>query len=94
MWNRFISEYLNFTKKERTGTLVLLLMIVILLILPFLFPFFIHQNPIDPAAFKSQIDKLSVKQVDSVDRYAKTKYNDNNFQSFREPGEKNSFTKN
>ncbi len=93
MWKHFISEYLNFTKKERAGTIALLLLIAILIILPFLFPFFIHPKSIDPTSFKSQIDMLSIKQADSIDRYAKKNYNDDNFQSFREPDEKNGNSK-
>jgi competence protein ComEA len=93
MWKRFISDYFNFTKKERTGIIVLLILIVILVILPFLYPFFIRQKPVDISPFKKQIEMLSAKQLDTTDKYAKKNYGDDNFQNYREPDEKRGYTK-
>jgi DNA uptake protein ComE-like DNA-binding protein len=89
MWKRFISEYLSFTKKERSGNIALLSLIVILIILPFLYPFFIQQKPVDASEFKKQIEILSLKKLDSSDRYLGRNYNDDNSQSYRQSDEKN-----
>ena len=93
MWKRFISDYFNFTKKERTGIIVLLILIIILIILPFLFPFFIRQKPVDVTTFKKQIEMLSAKQFDTTDKYAKRNYSDDNFQNYRETDEKRGYSK-
>ena len=93
MWKRLISDYFNFTKKERTGIIVLLILIIILVILPFLFPFFIRQKPVDVTPFKKQIEMLSAKKLDTTDKYAKKNYDDDNFQNYREPDEKRGYTK-
>jgi competence protein ComEA len=72
---QFITEYLSFTRKERTGLFVLLLLIIFFSILPFLFPFFIHKKQIDHAAFEKAIAALKIKQADSSSMNYK-KYDD------------------
>jgi competence protein ComEA len=93
MWKRFISDYLNFTKKERTGIIALLLLIAIFITLPFLYPFFIYKKPVEATAFKKQIDNLVIKQADSAGKYEKINYREDNFQHYREPDEKNYYSK-
>ena len=93
MWKRFISDYVNFTKRERTGIIVLLILIIILVILPFLFPFFIRQKSVDVTLFKKQIEMLSAKQLDTTDKYTKRNYSDDNFQNYRESDEKKGYAK-
>lgn len=89
MWKRFISDYLNFTKKERTGILVLLFLIAFFIILPFLFPFFIHRKPVDDASFKKQMSVLIIKQADSTNKFSKKNFEEDGYQNYREPAEKN-----
>src|SRR5665647_2464468 len=93
MWKRFLSDYLSFTKKERTGILVLLFLIAFFMTIPFLYPFFIQQKPIDDTLFKKQINMLTIKQVDSTDKFAKRNFDENNYQNYREPAEKNYYSK-
>jgi DNA uptake protein ComE-like DNA-binding protein len=38
MWKKFVSDYLNFTKKDRIGVMVLLALIFIIVLLPCLWP--------------------------------------------------------
>lgn len=64
---KFISEYLNFTKKERTGIIVVSVLIVLFTILPFLYPFFISQKKYDHNEFEKEISQLKMKQIDSAD---------------------------
>ena len=88
MWKRFVSDYLNFTKKERTGILVLLILIVFLLLVPFLFPFFIHQKITDASLFKKEIDMLTIKQADSTNKFSAKKMDDDDYQNYRQPNDK------
>jgi competence protein ComEA len=65
MYKQFISDYLNFTKKERTGILVLLFLVIFFITLPFTFPYFIKQNTYDHTGFEKAIAALKIKQPDS-----------------------------
>lgn len=93
MWKRFASDYLSFTKKERSGMLVLLVLIAFFIILPFLFPFIIHTKPTDASLFKKQIDMLKMKQADSTDKYAKRNFDKEDYQNYREPDGNKAYAK-
>jgi competence ComEA-like helix-hairpin-helix protein len=69
MWKQFISTYLSFSKKERTGTITLLAVIALLIILPFLFPFFIKQKTYAADDFKKEIAAIKIKQADSAKKF-------------------------
>ena len=83
MWKQFISDYLTFTKRERTGTLLLLAVITILIILPFLFPFFIKKKTYRHDAFEKEIASLTIKQVDTASKYKRKNYDDDQPQYFQ-----------
>lgn len=89
MWKQIISSYFTFTKKERTGTIVLLVLILLCTVLPFLYPFFITTTPADDAAFKKEIESLKIKQPDSTNRFTKSNFDENNYQNYYQPAEKN-----
>ena len=93
MWKRFISDYLNFTKKERIGILVLLFLIAFFITIPFLFPFLIHRKPVDDASFKKQMSTLIIKQADSTNKFPKKNFDEDSYQNYREPAEKNYYSK-
>lgn len=94
MSKKILFNYLSFTKKERTGIIVLLVFIAILLIVPFLFPFFIKEKPIDNTSFKNQLNQLVIKQADSFNhKYPVKNYDENNNQNYREPEDKANFSK-
>ena len=65
MGKNFITEYLHLTKKQRNGTLALLLLIVGICLLPFIFPFFIRPLSTNTASFEKEIATLKTKQDDS-----------------------------
>jgi competence protein ComEA len=69
MWNNSVSSYLHFTKKERTGIITLLVLIVLPGTAPLLFPFFIKQKVYDHAAFEKEIATLKIKQPDNASTY-------------------------
>jgi competence protein ComEA len=88
MWKQFISGYLNFTKRERTGTLALLVLIAVLILLPFLFPFFIKKKNYEHDAFEKEIASLTIKQADTASKYHRKNYDEDQPQYAR-PSEKN-----
>src|SRR6478736_7186004 len=69
MWKELISSYFSFTKRERTGILVLLSLIIFLLFVPGLYPYFIKEKTYDHTAFEKAIAALELKQPDSSHRY-------------------------
>jgi competence protein ComEA len=62
MWKEFISGYLSFSKKERTGIITLLAIILLLTIAPFFYPLLIQQPPTDASAFQQEIAALAIKE--------------------------------
>ncbi len=94
MLKKIVSDYFSFTKKERTGTIVLLVFILIFTLLPFLYPFFIKSAPVDAATFKKEIDALKMKQTDSGNSFTKNNFDEDNYQNYYQPSEKNYRNKN
>ncbi len=78
MLKNFAGDYLSFDKKERRGTLFLLVLILLSIAAPFTFPFFIKEKKYDTTAFAKAIDSLKIQQADSSNR----NYNDNNYHDF------------
>ena len=70
MWKHFIADYLSFSKKERTGILVLVFLIGFFIGLPFLYPFFIKPRPTNATIFKKAIASLSIKQADHTKQFS------------------------
>jgi competence protein ComEA len=84
---KFLSAYFSFTKKERTGIIVLIVLILFFLLLPFLYPFFIKQKQYDHSQFEKQIDSLQTISQDSSNakKYYSNKDDDDNYQDYNEP---------
>lgn len=82
MWKQFISDYLGFSKRDRTGILVLLFLIIFFTALPFLYPLFIKQRTYDHSDFEKAIATLRIKQGDSADRFEKRNFNNRNYQHY------------
>ncbi len=90
MWKRFLSSYFTFTKKERSGIIFLLILIVSFLLLPFLFPFFIKEKKYDHSQFEKEIAALQPVKHDSTgsSKYAPDSDYENNITNYNEPLEK------
>ena len=93
MFKKLISDYFSFTKKERTGIIVLLVLIIVTIIIPFLYPLFIHQNRVSDTAFKKQMAALVIKQIDTTNKYARKNYDDDDNRNYREGNDKNMYSK-
>jgi hypothetical protein len=73
MGKSFLAAYLNFTRYERTGITVLLSPIVFYNN-TFLISFIRSPKPADFPSFKKQIDKPTIKQVESTNKYSAKKF--------------------
>lgn len=91
MWKHFISDYLNFTKKERTGILVLLSLIVFFLILPFFYPYFIKPKTYNHKDFEKAVASLEIKQADSSGHFANRNPDKPYYQNYYQPNDKNNY---
>lgn len=95
MWKQFLNEYLSFTKKERTGIFILLALIIVGLLVPFLYPYFIHHKIYDHSQFDKEISQLKIQQTDSITdkKYYGKNFDENNYTNYYEPSEKNYYIK-
>lgn len=95
MWKQFLNEYLSFTKKERTGIFILLALIIVGLLVPFLYPYFIHHKTYDHSQFDKEISQLKIQQTDSITdkKYYGKNFDENNYTNYYEPSEKNYYIK-
>jgi competence protein ComEA len=89
MFKKILSAYFTFTKKERRGTIALLLLIIFFITLPFLYPLFIKSKPADASAFKNDIAALKIKQLDTVRQFTQRNFDEDNYQNYYQPSEKN-----
>jgi competence protein ComEA len=88
---RFLSSYFSFTKKERTGTIVLVILIAFFLALPFFYPLFIKQKTYDHSQFQKEIASLQPAHKDSSSFQKDDSYNDDdkyNTSYYNEPSER------
>ena len=82
MWKHFITDYLSFSKKERTGILVLVFLIGFFIGLPFLYPLFIKPRPTNATIFKKAIASLSIKQADHTKQFSNQNEDEKLIQSY------------
>lgn len=71
MWKHFLLTYFNFSKKERTGVLILLASIIVLIVLPFIFPFFIKKKTYGTKEFEKEVALLKSIQTKPAKVYTK-----------------------
>lgn len=84
---KYLAEYFSFTRKERTGIITVLVLILLLIFLPFLFAYFIPKKKYDHSRFEKEIAALKIKQPDSsTGRYSNG--DENNYPPYYQPSEK------
>ncbi len=93
MVKHFLNDYFNFTRKERIGIIFLLSLIIIFLFLPFFFTYFISNPKYDHSQFEKEIAALNIKQPDSAGKPAFKNFDENNYQNYYQPSEKNYLSK-
>ena len=82
MTGKIIAHYFSFTKKERTGIIVIVSLILIISALPFFFPLFVSSEKYDPATFEKEIAVLKKIPADSNQTYVDSKYERRQHASF------------
>lgn len=87
MWKQ-LSAYFSNTKKDRSGSITLIVIIVALCVAPFCYPFFISKKTYDHTAFEKEISLLKEKQVDSAAKFRRS-YADDESPQYYQPSEKN-----
>ncbi|MBI2730930.1 MAG: helix-hairpin-helix domain-containing protein [Sphingobacteriales bacterium] len=65
MKKEWVKDYFTFTKKERTGIIVLVILVLILLFIPYLFPYLKKRPKHNNAEFENEIAKLKQLKIDS-----------------------------
>ncbi len=60
---KIIKEYFTFSKRERNGILVLLILIGVTLILPYVFPYFIHAESMETSEFQAEVERFRAAAV-------------------------------
>lgn len=94
MMNFFIREYLHFSKKERKGTILLIILIAICFIAPFFYSYIVKKDESDYSKFQKEVSALKIRQADSADKnYYSKNFDENNYTNFYEPSDKNYYTK-
>ncbi len=89
MFRKYLHEYFSFTRKERTGIIIIVVLILLFTILPFLFPYFITSKPGDHTAFAKEIAALKIKEQDSSKSFVKRNYDDDiDVNYYQPPGKK------
>jgi competence protein ComEA len=70
MWRKLAKDYFSFTKKERTGAIVLLVLVAVFIIAPYFFPRFVQQHN-DPRLWEAAKAELVQRTpvTDSVGQY-------------------------
>lgn len=73
MWKQFLRDYLNFTRKERRGVIIIVIIILGLILLPFFYPLFMKQKQYSYSDFENEIARLTIKKNDSTKDKSYTK---------------------
>jgi competence protein ComEA len=87
MWKQFVREYFIFTRKERTGIIIIVALIFVLILFSSSLPFFIKQKVYSHKQFESEIAALSLKQTDSSKAKSYFKKFDNEFYDNNSPAD-------
>ena len=83
---KYQQDYLSFTRKERVGIIIVVLIMMIYPCIPFLYTLFDKPEPADHTAFKKEIAALKLKQQDSSQDFTSRNYTEDN--NYNQPTEK------
>jgi competence ComEA-like helix-hairpin-helix protein len=74
MWKESLKDYFKFTRKERTGIIIILFIILFFIISPLLYPFLVKKDAYSYNEFEKEINSLEIQSTDSlhIDQYAKS----------------------
>lgn len=89
MWKHFLRNYFIFTRKERTGIIFIICLVIFLILVPFAFPFFIKQRLYSHKQFEAEIARLSIEAKDpsKIKNFSK-KPDNGSYDDYYTPGKK------
>ena len=76
------NNYLNFTRKEKNGTLAILAVVLLLLLIPFLYPFIFKEKTTSSADYAKELDSLKILKSDSTKSFYKNNFDDDNYPKY------------
>ncbi len=88
MQKRDSNKYFYFTRKERNGTVFLLIIILLLTAMPFIYPLVIKEKIIHAGDMQNELAKLKTKQKDSSKKYFRKNFDDSNIENENQSLEK------
>lgn len=76
MWKQIVNDYFVFTRKERRGTIYIVILIASLILFPFIYSYFHKEKVFDSNKFREEIAALKIDTVKKKDfvKYAKDEY--------------------
>jgi competence protein ComEA len=93
MFKPFLTSYLSFTRKERTGIIVLVLIIIACSVIPLWYSLFAKTPPKGSDEYKNEMEALTLKQQDSSRRYATKNYDEDRYPHYRDPQSRSNSTR-
>ena len=75
-------NYLNFTRKERNGIIIILTVILIFLFIPFLFPFIYKEESFAPSEYSSALDSLKILKGTTGKDFSKYKSDEKDYSDY------------
>ncbi len=79
VWKHFVKDYFIFSRKERTGVIFIVGIVMVLIFIPFLFPYFSKKPARNYKEFENEIARLEVEPNDTTKHRTYTKNFDNEF---------------
>jgi competence protein ComEA len=91
MMKHFLKDYLSFTLKERTGIIVILVLILFFSVVPFLFPYLFPQKKEDSSAFEKELATLRYRKADSGFAYPGNNAGESRYRPYAATNEKDRY---
>ncbi len=88
MQKRVSNNYFNFTRKERNGTIILLIVVLLLTAIPFIYPLVFKEKIIHATDIQHELATLKTKQTDSTKKYYRKNFEEGNSEKYYQPSEK------
>ena len=82
-------HFLHFTRKEKNGTIFLILFILLMIATPFFYSLIFKEKKLEIAEFKNELELLKMKSADSVKDFYKKKVNENKVSDYHDSFENN-----
>lgn len=92
MQKRASNNYFSFTRKERNGTIFLLIVILLLTAAPFIYPLIFKEKIIRAGDIQHELAVLKTKQPDSIKRNYRKNFDEERYQNNYQSSEKKYYT--